>query len=245
MAAARAMWTELPPEDKLEPMVGPLLRQVDEHRSTTSRSASGAGTTCSPSRQPPESFLPITTVATVRAHAGPSRSRRRRTSRAPSREHAAFLRGASDALPAEQRLFGRDLALRDARGGPDHFIAGRDRPAARATGRPRPSTSRRADRRAEDTLSYGEPPQWLQPVRHTLGAVYLASGDPAAAERVYRADLAKWPANAWSLLGLAQALEAQGKTDEAAAARARSDEVWAAADAPTTDTSCLCLSHAE
>jgi hypothetical protein len=28
----------------------------------------------------------------------------------------------------------------------------------------------------EDTLGYGEPPLWLQPVRHTLGAVYLKSG---------------------------------------------------------------------
>ena len=29
----------------------------------------------------------------------------------------------------------------------------------------------------ESTLSYGEPPQWLQPIRHTLGAVYIASGN--------------------------------------------------------------------
>ena len=43
------------------------------------------------------------------------------------------------------------------------------------------------------------PPQWLQPVRHTLGAVYLASGRYADAERVYREDLAYWPGNGWSL----------------------------------------------
>ncbi len=38
----------------------------------------------------------------------------------------------------------------------------------------------------EDTLGYGEPPQWLQPVRHTLGAVYMKSDRYTEAERVYQ-----------------------------------------------------------
>jgi tetratricopeptide (TPR) repeat protein len=92
----------------------------------------------------------------------------------------------------------------------------------------------------EDTLGYGEPPHWLQPVRHTLGAVYLESGRYADAERVYREDLAKWPGNGWSLYGLARALEEQGKTDEALAVKQEYDRVWAGADEPTT-TSCKCI----
>lgn len=92
----------------------------------------------------------------------------------------------------------------------------------------------------EDTLGYGEPPLWLQPVRHTLGAVYLKIGRHADAERVYRKDLAKWPGNGWSLFGLRRALEEQGKTDEALRVKREYDSVWAKADAPTT-TSCKCI----
>ena len=92
----------------------------------------------------------------------------------------------------------------------------------------------------EDGLGYGEPPVWLQPVRHTLGAVYLKSGRPADAERVYREDLAKWRENGWSLFGLARALEAQGRDEEAGEVRARFETAWADADAPLT-TTCLCI----
>ncbi len=92
----------------------------------------------------------------------------------------------------------------------------------------------------EDTLGYGEPPLWLQPVRHTLGAVYLKMGKPAEAERVYRDDLAKWRDNGWSLYGLSRALEEQGKTAEAAEVRKQFDRVWEGADEPI-QTSCKCI----
>lgn len=92
----------------------------------------------------------------------------------------------------------------------------------------------------EDELGYDEPPMYLQPVRHTLGAVYLAAGRPADAERVYRADLGVWHQNGWSLYGLTRALEEQGKTEEAAAARADFESVWRGADEPTR-TSCKCI----
>ena len=36
-------------------------------------------------------------------------------------------------------------------------------------------------------------------------------GRPAEAETVYRGDLARFPENGWSLFGLAQSLERQGK----------------------------------
>ncbi|MHC4074533.1 MAG: tetratricopeptide repeat protein [Planctomycetota bacterium] len=92
----------------------------------------------------------------------------------------------------------------------------------------------------EDGLAFREPPQWLQPTRHTLGAVYLKSGQFDKAERVYRADLAKWPKNGWSLYGLSRALQLQGKTDQAQKVNSQYREVWKDADA-MTDTSCKCL----
>ena len=47
----------------------------------------------------------------------------------------------------------------------------------------------------EDTLRYMEPPDWFQPSRHSLGAVLLAANRKADAEKVYRADLTRWPEN--------------------------------------------------
>lgn len=91
----------------------------------------------------------------------------------------------------------------------------------------------------EETLIYDEPPGWMQPVRHALGALLLKSGKPAEAEAVYRADLARHPGNGWSLLGLRQSLEAQNKTADAAKADAELKKVWARADV-TPEASCYC-----
>jgi tetratricopeptide (TPR) repeat protein len=92
----------------------------------------------------------------------------------------------------------------------------------------------------EDSIGYGEPPLWLQPVRHTLGAVYLKSGRFADAERVYREDLDQWRDNGWSLYGLSRALEEQGDAAGARLTREAFDRVWAQADEPTL-TSCKCI----
>jgi tetratricopeptide (TPR) repeat protein len=90
----------------------------------------------------------------------------------------------------------------------------------------------------EDALRYDEPPDWIQPVRHSLGAALLKSGRAAEAEAVYLEDLRRWPENGWSLLGLAKALRAQGK--DPAGAEARFAKAWAGADvAPSS--SCLCF----
>jgi tetratricopeptide (TPR) repeat protein len=64
----------------------------------------------------------------------------------------------------------------------------------------------------EDGLLYIEPPDWYYPVRHSLGAALLKAGRPAEAETAYREDLKRFPSNGWSLFGLAQSLEAQGKS---------------------------------
>ncbi|MEQ8769705.1 MAG: hypothetical protein RIB60_04255 [Phycisphaerales bacterium] len=92
----------------------------------------------------------------------------------------------------------------------------------------------------EDAIGYGEPPVWLQPVRHTLGAVYVKAGRWDDAERVYRDDLKKWPNNGWSLLGMSQALA--GKGDEAGAARAHAafEKVWEGSPVEIP-SSCMCI----
>jgi len=85
---------------------------------------------------------------------------------------------------------------------------------------------------AQDELPYTEPPFWYYPTRHTLGKALLASSDAAAAEEVYRTDLERYPRNGWSLFGLIQALEAQGK--DAGDVQQRFDRIWAQADVTLT-----------
>lgn len=92
---------------------------------------------------------------------------------------------------------------------------------------------------AEDLLRYDEPPGWMIPVRHSLGAVLMAHRRFAEAEAVYRADLARLPGNGWSLFGLSEALLQQGKPGEVAALRAQFKQVWQKADLVIT-SSCLC-----
>jgi tetratricopeptide (TPR) repeat protein len=91
----------------------------------------------------------------------------------------------------------------------------------------------------EENLRYDEPPGWMQPVRHALGALLLADGRSAEAEAVYRADLVRHPSNAWSLLGLRQALQKQGKTREADALAKEVQRAWARADVSPV-ASCYC-----
>jgi tetratricopeptide (TPR) repeat protein len=93
---------------------------------------------------------------------------------------------------------------------------------------------------AEDKLKYAEPPDWLIPTRHALGAALLEAGKLAEAEAVYRADLEKLPNNGWSLYGLAKSLSLQGKQAQAAEVTKRFEEVWADADLKI-NSSCLCL----
>ena len=91
----------------------------------------------------------------------------------------------------------------------------------------------------EERLLYDEPPGWMQPVRHALGALLLADGRHAEAEDVYRTDLARHPNNAWSLLGLQQSLQAQGRIAEADALLSKCKQAWGRADvAPVA--SCYC-----
>lgn len=92
----------------------------------------------------------------------------------------------------------------------------------------------------QDALRYDEPPDWIQPVRHTLGAVLMKAGRAVEAEAVYREDLARYAENGWSLLGLAQALHAQGRHEESMAVDARARKAFADADVKPT-TTCFCI----
>jgi tetratricopeptide (TPR) repeat protein len=92
----------------------------------------------------------------------------------------------------------------------------------------------------EDALQYVEPPEWILPARHALGATLMDARRYAEAEAVYREDLARRPENGWSLFGLARALRMQKKTAEAATVAARLKTAWQHADTKLT-ASCLCL----
>ena len=92
--------------------------------------------------------------------------------------------------------------------------------------------------RLEGTLYYNEPPTWYYPMRQSLGKALLAAGDAVGAERVYREDLKRFPENGWSLIGLVQSLEAQGKSKvvEAGLTRAVFDAAWKNADVKLTSS---------
>mgnify|MGYP001544824603 FL=1 len=66
----------------------------------------------------------------------------------------------------------------------------------------------------EDALVYDEPPGWMLPVRHALGALLMADERFAEAEAVYREDLQRNRDNGWSLTGLQLALAAQRRDPE-------------------------------
>jgi tetratricopeptide (TPR) repeat protein len=88
--------------------------------------------------------------------------------------------------------------------------------------------------RLEDALVYTEPSEWHYPPRHALGAVLLESGRAGEAETVYWEDLRRNRNNGWALFGLAQALRAQNKKNDAALIEARFQTAWARSDVTLT-----------
>lgn len=94
--------------------------------------------------------------------------------------------------------------------------------------------------KAEDSLHYSEPPSWIQPTRHALGAALLTLRRFRDAEAVYREEIRKVRSNGWSLYGLSKALESQGRQSEAKQAKALFQKAWENADVQI-DSSCLCL----
>lgn len=78
----------------------------------------------------------------------------------------------------------------------------------------------------QDTLKYGEPPDWFFPVRESLGAALLMNGDAAGAEKVFRADLDRNPRNPRSLWGLHQALLQQKRDYDAGFVQKQFEASW-------------------
>jgi tetratricopeptide (TPR) repeat protein len=78
----------------------------------------------------------------------------------------------------------------------------------------------------QDTLKYGEPPDWFFPVRESLGATLLMTGDAAGAEKVFRDDLDRNLRNPRSLWGLHEALLQQKRAYDAGFVQKQFDSSW-------------------
>ncbi|HEY6370850.1 MAG TPA: hypothetical protein VIX37_09740 [Candidatus Sulfotelmatobacter sp.] len=78
----------------------------------------------------------------------------------------------------------------------------------------------------QDTLKYGEPPDWFFPVRESLGAALLMSGDAVGAEKVFREDLDRNPRNPRSLWGLRQALLQEKRDYDAGFVQKQFEASW-------------------
>ena len=99
----------------------------------------------------------------------------------------------------------------------------------------------------EDALAYSDPPPWMQPDRHALGALLLEQSR-VEAEILFKEDLGfaeGYPRrkaklnNVWGLHGLYECFMRQGKTGEAAFVRAAKEIAEASADVPLR-ASCFC-----
>jgi tetratricopeptide (TPR) repeat protein len=102
--------------------------------------------------------------------------------------------------------------------------------------------------KAEDNLSYSDPPLWMQPVRHALGALLLEQNRVEEALEVYKEDLGfsenlsarkARPNNVWGLQGLYECFVRLGKHAEAQMIRRQHDIAVASADIPV-GASCFC-----
>jgi len=100
----------------------------------------------------------------------------------------------------------------------------------------------------DDNLKYDEPWGWMQPARHALGALLLEQNNIEEAKQVYMDDLgltdtlvstSQHADNLWSLHGLVECLERQGRDVEAKQMRARLNLAKARADVPI-NASCAC-----
>ncbi|MFT7676143.1 MAG: tetratricopeptide (TPR) repeat protein [Planctomycetota bacterium] len=229
MDAARVMWTSVPEE--VLAGVGPYIDLwMTSVYDVQKRFGRWDAILAEPA---PPKYLPITT-AVWRAHRAIAFAAKHEFDNAES-EYRKFRLAQAD-IP-EESVFGGDPVKRILKVS-DLFIVGEIALQKGDWEQAASLLERAVD--VEVSLAYGEPPQWLQPTRHTLGAVYLSANRYEDAEAVYRADLAKWSENGWSLYGLTRALQGQGKWDEAKAMELRFRRAWAQADDPT-DTSCACL----
>jgi tetratricopeptide (TPR) repeat protein len=88
----------------------------------------------------------------------------------------------------------------------------------------------------EDQLTYTEPAAWYIPTRQNLGAILMKAKKYSEAEKAYLEDLKVLRQNGWSLIGLHNALLAQGKTAEAQKVKLEFNEAWKHADLKIDDS---------
>jgi len=84
----------------------------------------------------------------------------------------------------------------------------------------------------QDGMNFDDVPDWYYPVRESLGAALLRNRQAVDAEKVFREDLKRNPNNPRSLLGLSQALAAQGKATEAGVVRQSFQAAWKGKEEP-------------
>jgi tetratricopeptide (TPR) repeat protein len=84
--------------------------------------------------------------------------------------------------------------------------------------------------RLEDSMTYTEPPDWLNPTRHALGDALLKAGLPVEAAVVFWQDLKRYPDSPFALKGLVESYRAQGDIAMAETLQARFDAAWKGAD---------------
>lgn len=82
----------------------------------------------------------------------------------------------------------------------------------------------------EDNLVYTEPSAWHIPTRQNLGAILMKAKRYQEAEKIYKEDLAVLRQNGWSLIGLYNAYQAQGKSSDAKKIKTEFDKAWENAD---------------
>jgi tetratricopeptide (TPR) repeat protein len=78
----------------------------------------------------------------------------------------------------------------------------------------------------QDTLKYGEPPDWFYPVRESLGAALFLDGQISEAEQTFRDDLRRNPRNPRSLFGLLQVLRSRERSHDAGFVQVEFDAAW-------------------
>jgi hypothetical protein len=143
-------------------------------------------------------------------HYGQGMARVRKNQVAEAQAHAAALAQAAADPQFEKYFVGPQHALSRTLKVAERVLAG-ELAAARKDSRAAIAALEQAVA-LEDANAYFEPPLWHQPARQSLGRVLLKAGKAAAAEKVYREDLARNRANGWSLHGLSRSLKAQGKS---------------------------------
>ncbi len=80
--------------------------------------------------------------------------------------------------------------------------------------------------KAQDALSYDEPPAWYYPIRESLGAALLRAGNATEAEAVFRETLRRNPRDPRALFGLMESLKGGKKLEAADSVHREFESSW-------------------